>query len=304
MIQYHYNLTSNKMCEFYKKGECRFNKNGICKKYKSREDSLSLHCAGSWSEDKIAYFRYYSEMFATGMKNKWPTRFYIDLFSGPGKCIIREDYKEINGTCLEVLNLRDNFSGYFFVDNNPGCIDSLRKRILENSRVRLISKDCNSAVDEIINKIPDYSLNLAIIDPDSLQFGFDSYKKLSEKKIDLIVNYPIGPIERAVSSINKKKYESKILDRFHPGWRDIVNKNTWGHGKKEMIRNLKKDYINQIKKLGYYSSDLFIPFKNSKNATMYYLIALSKSEKGIEFWKKATQGLKKKDRQQPLFSMV
>lgn len=87
-------------CEFYKKGDCEHRKDGICQKYKSKDDNLGLHCSGSWSEDKIRHFKFYTRMFSTGMKNKWPKLYYLDLFSGPGKCIIRENLKEINGTCL------------------------------------------------------------------------------------------------------------------------------------------------------------------------------------------------------------
>ena len=67
-------------CSFYKKGDCEYRKDGICQKHRSKDDNLSLHCSGSWSEDKIKHFKYYTEMFSTGMKNKWPKLYYIDLF--------------------------------------------------------------------------------------------------------------------------------------------------------------------------------------------------------------------------------
>jgi len=288
-------------CNFYKKGDCIYRKDGLCQKHKSKDDNLSLHCYGFWSEDKIGHFKYYAEMFSTGMKNKWPKLYYIDLFSGPGKCIIRENLKEINGTCLEVVNLKDKFTQYFLVDKNPLCISNLKQRIGEQNNIKYYNEDCNIAIEKIIKTIPDYSLSLAIIDPDSLQFCFDSYEQLSKKKIDLIVNYPIGPIERAISSVLKKKLDSDTLDKFHPGWKDIVSKKTWGNSKDVVIRNLVKNYINEIEKLGYYSSPSIIPFKNIKNTTMYYLVLFSKDKKGIEFWDKKTNSLKNRNPQRSFF---
>lgn len=291
------------MCEFYKNGKCKFKKEGICEKYKSRADNLSLHCAGFWSEDKVRHFKYYADMFSTGMKNRWHNRYYIDLFAGPGKCIIRENFKEINGTCLEVFNLKDKFTKYFFIDKNSICIKDLKKRLADNSRVDFINDDCNLALNNVVKYIPEFSISLAIIDPDSLQLNFDSFKILSKIKGDLIINYPIGPVERAVSAaLAKNNYKTSRLDKFHPGWREIVTKKSWGCDKKQNIRNLVADYIKKICDLGYFSAKLnLVPFKNSKNTTMYFLIAFSKSEKGIDFWKKKEQGLKNKNRQQPLF---
>jgi len=286
------------MCKFYQNGECEFREDGICTKNKSKEDGLSLHCAGIWTRDKISYFKYYADIFSTSMKNKWSVRNYIDLFSGPGKCIIREDQDEINGTCLEVLSLKDKFTKYFFVDKNPHCIDDLTIRVGTNNEVVLKKGDCNLVIEEIVRDIPEQALSLAIIDPDSLQFNFDNFKKLSERKIDLIITYPIGPVERAISSVNKRGLESQILDKFHPGWREIMEKNTWGNSKEMKIRNLITDYINKIENLGYFSSEYKIPFKNVKKTRLYYLFAFSKSKIGIEFWKKVNLGLIKKEKKQ------
>jgi hypothetical protein len=274
------------MCEFYKDSDCEFRKDGLCTKYKSTQDGLSLHCSGVWAENKIGRFKYYAEMFSTGMKNKWPHRYYLDLFSGPGRCIIRENKTEINGSCIEAANLKDKFTKYYFIDKNPECINILKNRIGERDDVKLIDKDCN----------------LAIIDPDSLQFNFDTYSYLSNRRIDLIVNYPIGPIERAIASVNKRNFKSQVLDSFHPGWKNIMAQNSWGNSKEVKIRNLINDYIKKVEELGYFSSGL-TPFKNKKNCILYYLIAFSKDPKGIEFWKKVNLGFLNRGGQKALFDI-
>lgn len=290
-----------KKCNFYKGGKCINNKDGICQKYKSKYDNLTLHCSGYWSEVKIDHLKYYAAMFSTGMKNKWPNLFYIDLFSGPGRCIIREGLKEIDGTPIEIINLKDKFKKYFLIDKNPICINDLKKRVGKKVNVEYYNDDCNVVLEDIIESIPDNSLSLAIIDPDSLQFHLSSYEQLSKRKVDLIINYPIGPIERGIFSVLRKKAGSNVLDKFHPGWKNIVSRRKWGNSKEANIRNLIKDYINRIEKLGYYSSPLMVPFKNIKNTTMYYLILFSKNKKGIEFWRKKTKAFKDKKPQKSLF---
>ena len=206
------------MCEFYKNGSCNLRgKDGLCNKYKAREDGLSLRCTGSWSKEKIGLFKYYAEMFVTGMKNKWEKRYYIDLFAGPGKCIIREDLGEIDSSCLEIINLKDKFTKYFLVDKSLSCIKDLKKRVGDDKSAVFLNEDSNLEIKKIIQTIPENSLSLAIIDPDSLQFHFDNYTELSKCRVDLIVTYPIGPIERAISSVYKQRLKSDILDKFQVG---------------------------------------------------------------------------------------
>jgi three-Cys-motif partner protein len=293
-------------CKLYKNknGKCANNKDGICRRYASKEDNLSLHCSGVWTEEKIKHIKYYAEMFATGMKNIWNNLYYIDLFSGPGKCIIRGGPKEISGACLEAVNLKDKFTKYFLIDKNQACINDLKKRLFQRNDIEYYNDDCNKVIGDIINLIPDNSLSLAFIDPNSLQFNFDSYTKLSKKRIDLIVNFPIGPIERAVSSAIARKTNTKALDKFHPGWEKIISKTGFGNSKNENIKNLINDYIKKIEDLGYYSSRTFLPFKNIKNTTMYFLIFFSKSEKGIKFWETKTKAMMKKDPQRRLLYIV
>ena len=48
------------------------------------DDGLLTYDVGPWAADKYRYVGMYAEMFATGMKNLWDRRVYLDLFSGPG----------------------------------------------------------------------------------------------------------------------------------------------------------------------------------------------------------------------------
>ena len=287
-------------CVYHRNDNCE--DDGICKKSKSLADGLSLRCVGEWSKHKMEHFKYYAEMFSTGMKYKWPIRYYIDLFSGPGRCIIRETREEVPGSPINALSVPDKFTKCFFVGINRLCTDELEKRIvaLKLNNYEIINEDCNIAIDQIIKNVSKKSLSLIIVDPTSLQFKFSSYKKLSQLNGDIIINYPFNAVERSVTSIGKDS-QSQKLDEFHPGWREIFGKQGWGNSQKQNLNNLVDDYIKKICDLGYISEKLdAVDFKNSKNASLYYLIAFSKNPKGLVFWQKAKGGLQKRKRQQTL----
>ena len=48
------------------------------------DDGLTFAEVGSWAEDKYRLVAIYDKLFATGMKDKWDKRVYIDLFCGSG----------------------------------------------------------------------------------------------------------------------------------------------------------------------------------------------------------------------------
>ena len=63
--------------------------NDLCRVVKSNLDSLSVRCVGDWAEEKIYLLYQYFGIFTKGMKNKWTEINYIEICSGPGRCINR-----------------------------------------------------------------------------------------------------------------------------------------------------------------------------------------------------------------------
>jgi hypothetical protein len=58
----------------------------------SKSDGLPARDSGSWIHTKHKLLAYYADLFATGMKHHWESRVYLELFSGPGKCFVRENH--------------------------------------------------------------------------------------------------------------------------------------------------------------------------------------------------------------------
>lgn len=126
------------------------------------DDGLLARTAGSWTEEKLDYLIRYLDIFTTSMKGKpWRSINYIDLFSGPGKCKIRDTNRIVLGSPLLALCLQNPFDNYFFVDNNPENIIVLQQRC---SQTKLFSKtnfqvgDCNQVVNKITNTIQQLDL--------------------------------------------------------------------------------------------------------------------------------------------------
>ena len=80
-----------------------FIENGLCTQTNSVLDSLPARCAGSWAYDKIYRLVQFFGIFANRMKNQWKGLNYVEICSGPGRCVIRDQRLEIDGTALPII---------------------------------------------------------------------------------------------------------------------------------------------------------------------------------------------------------
>lgn len=259
-------------------------KGGICL-VKKGLDGLPVMCVGDWVTDKYYYFERYLDLFVRAMTKSWGGNiFYIDLFCGPGKCLIRETGKEIDGSSL--IALKYKFAKYIFVDVEKENIKTLRQRCKSRAnfdRVEFISGDCNEEIESIKKLIPRHSLSLTLVDPFGLDFNFSCYQKLTkDRKVDLIINFPLGmAIKR-----NFSKFDSEKLDVFLGGknWKRPAISNPTTH----FIHYFKKN----LAKIGYkipkeceLSGDVLVK-TIKKKVPLYYLLLASKNPLGATFWKK------------------
>src|ERR1019366_2339212 len=80
----------------------------------AESDGLPARPSGPWIETKHKLLTYYAQLFASGMKFKWKSRVYLELFSGPGKCLIRDTGKEDLGSPLKVIG--HEFTKFIFTE--------------------------------------------------------------------------------------------------------------------------------------------------------------------------------------------
>jgi len=264
------------------------------------DDGLEMRESGPWVCDKYYYLIRYIDIFETSMRGKWENRAYIDLFSGPGKCIEKSTQSIHFGSPLLALTTRYPFSEYYFVDKSKFNIDSLMKRCNSfNNKVRISSYigDSNKLVDEIISQI-DFakSINLSFLDPEGLDLHWETVVKLSSvTRMDLIIFYPQMGLTRQMP--NEVQNDSNTnIDKFFGSrkWREIY---TAFNIREELYlhRKLLDLYKNNLQRLGYQDtkSDEEVGIEplmvNTREAPLYRLIFASKSQLGHEFWKKITK---------------
>lgn len=105
--------------------------NDICTNVKSVFDKLPVRCVGEWGIEKIYLLNQYFGIFSIGMKNVWKGEInYIEICSGPGRCINRKNGNEFDGTSLSIVRHKafQFIKKAIFFDFNSLVVDTLNER--------------------------------------------------------------------------------------------------------------------------------------------------------------------------------
>ena len=245
----------------------------------SMVDGLPVRPSGTWIERKHFFLRRYMEIFTKGMGTKWETT-YIDLFAGPGRCLIEPLSSEKDGSPL--FSLEYGFSKYIFVEKDSKDLEALKTRCKGSpkfSRIEFLHGNCN----EIIDQIRPTGLTLAFVDPTGIDIHFETLRKLTEgRKVDMLLNIQFGMDIKRNFTRYKKQGDSSDLGQFLGGnipWPSIRSP-----------QEAMKLYMQKIGGLGYGTTEWKnIVVRNTKrNVPMYFLCFASRHSRGLDFWKKIT----------------
>jgi three-Cys-motif partner protein len=277
------------------------------------DDGLLVRNSGEWVKEKLFYVKRYIDIFEVAMRDKnWRRRIFIDLFSGPGKCIIRDTNEYILGSPILALQTQYPFTDYFFADLDSQNIESLKARSkaskVSNAHISFAVGDANQQVYEIVSTITGFDkkfvqgllpcLNLAFLDPEGLELEWKTVEALAGmKRMDLIIHYSQNGLTRNLERCSSSQEET-IIDKFFGDryWRNVY-KNVLE--KKEMIgihRALIDYYKSKLRDLGYVvinDSEEIIReplIRNTKRkAPLYRLIFASKHSLGNKIWNEVTK---------------
>jgi three-Cys-motif partner protein len=156
------------------------------------DDGLSMNekGVGAWSEDKYALVRLYAQLFTSGMKDKWKSLVFVDLYSGAGQSRIEGTDKILFGSPLIALSIDRPFDKHIFCDRDPQALDALRQRVerlFPTAVAVYIEGDCNTTKDKILAEIPHNALTLCFVDPYDLSIHFSTLQALSTaRNIDFL----------------------------------------------------------------------------------------------------------------------
>lgn len=258
------------------------------------EDGLDCSDVGAWTEQKHRYVAIYAMQFSSGMKNKWGTLVYLELYAGAGYSRIRDTGRLILGSPLLALQLKDPFHKYIFCEENTRKIEALKSRVQRfapTANVAYIPGDCNKQVGQIVSEIPMAStsntvLCLCFADPFDIGLKFQTLQKLSSRYVDFIVLLALH------SDANRayKRYvmeDAVKVDEFLGSrtWRDRW-KIAEGNGV-TFPRFLAQEFDASMQNLGYLHTPLDrmkLVRSDEKNLPLYYLALFSRRQLAHKFW--------------------
>jgi three-Cys-motif partner protein len=253
-------------------------------------DGLPARLTGQWVHGKRYYLSRYLDIMTRGVGRKWEGKLsYVDLFSGPGRSIIRGSREEVEGSPL--LALRYEFARYVFVDV-PEILATLKIRLsghAKYSQISFVEGDCNTVVDDVRGASPADHLTLTFIDPTGLQIQFRTIRRLvHNRKMDLLMTIQFGMGIRMNLPLYVRA-EGTTLTAFlgNAGWREDVNT---GGSASQVARRILNRYLRELRTLEYRTvRDREIDIRNDQNLLLYFMVFASRHPLGGKFWREATQ---------------
>jgi len=250
-------------------------------------DGLLARSVPAWSQEKLHYIDRYLNIFTTAMKDKWRLA-YVDLFSGPGLCVVEDTSREILGSPLLAARQRYPFSELYLNDVDTRAMDALRQRLRgADAEIQLRALDCNEAASEaraVLEK--PHTLGVALIDPTAFQIRFESIERMTRGlKVDLLITVMTGFIRRFME-------DPGFIDRLDSffgstDWRSLIELREGGE--QVTNRHLLDAYQERLRALGYIHVYDHVRITNSKSSTIYHLVFASKHERGAEFFQKISR---------------
>ena len=269
-----------------------------------QDDGLLMRETGAWAAEKLDYLARYIDVFETAMRQKWPVRYYVDLLAGPGKNIVRDSGTILLGSPLLALTATYPFTGYFFADLSDENTKALQQRCAaspHSQRVDIRTGDCNDLVNDIVAYIrqDDWrSLNLAFLDPEGMELRWETVTNLATvRRMDLIINYPEGGLNRYMPKAFGKADQTKVDDFFGDrAWREIYHDWQNSGAPLGLHRRLMDFYKERLQELGYtefrqvdQGGDEPLIRNVRRRAPLYRLLFASKHLLGHDFWHKVTR---------------
>jgi three-Cys-motif partner protein len=258
------------------------------------DDRLPTNDIGPWAEQKYRYVGMYAELFATGMKNKWQHRVYLDLFSGSGYSRVRDTNRVVFGSPMIALSLPDPFDSYVFADENQESLDALRTRVSRLAQplpVTYIPGDANDKVARVIDtvsKTPTQStLSFCFLDPYKLNIHFDTVRRIADgRAVDFLILLALYVDARRNIQFYAAE-DNRTIDMFlgdnqwRPHWRAAELAGD------TIVEFLAKEYSTRMKEIGYLPMSIEHMVKirtQNTNLPLYFLAFFSRHKTGLKFW--------------------
>lgn len=275
---------------------------GICDRVRSELDGLRIRCVGSWAYQKVFHLYQYFGIFAGGMKNKWGLN-YVEICSGPGRCVFKETGEEVDGSALAIVGHEyfQHVAEAIFVDNDPQAVEILNHRLAKanvSDHARAVVGDYTDVdgLVELLQSLPSGNLNLVFVDPTDCSVPFAALEAIIShlKYVDFIINVPVHmDVGRNLSRAtldsgyqkSREKYARAIGDASFFS-RDDVKEMAARRDSAGLRAAFRDAYLAGLHACGHTHTAERTIYDNS-NHPLYELLFASRDAKGLEFWEKA-----------------
>lgn len=257
-------------------------------------DGLPCPEVRRWAETKYRLIGLYDELFATGMKNKWDQRVYIDLYAGGGYCRIAGTSTYLKGSPVIALTVDCPFDKYILCEEKTELLDALKARvarIAKGAEVAYVPGDCDKEIDRICQEIPKASaankvLSLCMVDPFDFGIKFETLRRLSRFYVDFLVLLAVGMdagrnYDHYVDG-NSTKIDEALGNR---DWRERWK--ATGTRRGDFRQFLAAEFSGSMESLGYIKQPLDrmkLVRSDEKNLPLYYLALFSRHQTAYKFW--------------------
>ncbi len=250
------------------------------------DDGLYISTVGQWSSDKHYYLMRYIDAFTNSMKRKWAGLHYIDLFADSGIERLKDSGTLEWGSPLIAAQAAHPFTGLHLCEKGASKHKALAKRVARMAPgSRVLHGDANEKIHEIIDEILPRTLSLAFLDPYGLHLEFETIRRLSDVRADLIIFFPDHlDVLRNWETYYLENPDSNLDRCLGTGadWRSILDKTP----PTRLAEALRELYVGQIRSLGY--TEFEYRRIQAKGHPLYVLILCSRSELAAKLWRRVS----------------
>lgn len=253
---------------------------------------------GNWSEVKLDILKDYASAYSrvlSAQRVPHLDHVYIDAFSGSGVHQAKSSGDLVWGSPTSVLLVDPPFREYHFIDLNQGNIEALRQMVngrtsgpYDPAAVKFYNDDCNEVLLTKIFptvKYESYKRALCLLDPFGLHLDWQVIKTAGEmKSVEVFLNFPILDMNRNVLLRDPEKSDPRQAARMtrywgDESWREAAYSNQgnlFGFEEKSRNEAVVGAFRERMRSVaGFKHVSEALAMKNSKGATVYYLLFAS-----------------------------
>lgn len=248
-------------------------------------DGLPVSEAGDWASEKHKQLEHY--IFATRhAREKWPSRGYFDLFSGPARQRVKGSGSLIDGSPLVAWrttcrDMKGRFNHVLLSDAHQGYAKAAEQRLKAlNAPVRALCAEASAAATWAVKELDHSGLHLVFADPYNLRdLPWQTLLTLTElPHVDFIVHFSTNDLTRHLDLYYSQ--EQSVLDTFAPGWKEHVEL-----GEPVQMRGRILDYwISLMTDRGFKAAPRMPLVRTKRNVPLYRLVFFSREKFPAQMW--------------------